>query len=176
MNAGPLMARVADGDLTAFGVLYDQYARLVYGVAMRILKNESTAEDVVQSVFMKVLSEPHSFRSGNFAAWIARVARNRALDEIRRGSRTADLSVFAVGSAEEALDDVVIAKVEADRVREVLSSLPAEQRSTIELAFFGGLTHHEIATTTGTPLGTVKTRIRSGLLSIRSALNVSMAQ
>ncbi|MDP9017472.1 MAG: sigma-70 family RNA polymerase sigma factor [Candidatus Eremiobacteraeota bacterium] len=176
MNASLLLARVAAGDLAAFEALYDEYARVVYGVAMRILRNESAAEDVVQNVFMKLLSTPQAFRAGNFAAWIGRVARNRALDELRRGARTTDLSTFALGSEDAPLDDTVIAIVDAERVRGVVAALPVEQRTTIELAFFDGLTHHEIASTTGTPLGTVKTRIRAGLHAIRNALNMSLAQ
>ncbi len=166
------MERIAQGDLAAFESLYDEYARLVYGVAFRVLKNETAAEDITQSVFMKAFTAPHSFRAGNFAAWISRVARNRALDELRRGSKTADLSDFAFPANEETLEETVMTQVDAERARALMAALPAEQRTALELAFFGGLTHNEIAASTGTPLGTVKTRIRSGLHSIRNAMNV----
>ncbi len=164
------MERVAQGDLAAFESLYNEYARLVYGIALRIVKNETTAEDVAQSVFMTAFAAPRAFRSGNFAAWIARVTRNRAIDEIRRGSKRADLSQFAIATNEEPLEETVMANVDASQARALLAKLPSEQRSTLEMAFFGGLSHAEIAASTGTPLGTVKTRIRSALSSLRKSI------
>lgn len=168
-----LMELVARGDLAAFERLYESHVNLVYGVALRILRTETAAEDVTQSVFLKVWTKPSSFRSGNFATWIARVARNRAIDEIRRGKRTAELSDFA---ADAALDEVVIARVEAERARAIIATLPVEQRRAIEMAFFGGMTHQEVAFETGAPLGTVKTRIRSGLTALRDAFTTSLAR
>lgn len=164
------MERVAQGDLAAFESLYNEYARLVYGIALRIVKNETTAEDVAQSVFMTAFAAPRAFRSGNFAAWIARVTRNRAIDEIRRGSKMADLSQFAIATNEEPLEETVMANVDAGQARALLAKLPSEQRSALEMAFFGGLSHAEIAASTGTPLGTVKTRIRSALSSLRKSI------
>ncbi|GAC1659963.1 MAG: sigma-70 family RNA polymerase sigma factor [Vulcanimicrobiaceae bacterium] len=174
MDASRLMERVAQGDLAAFEALYNEYARLVYGIALRIVKNEFTAEDVTQSVFMKTLAVPGAFRSGNFAAWISRVARNRALDELRRGSKLADLSTFALPAREDALEDEVIARLSGDRARALLKALPGEQRSMLEAAFFEGLTHSEIAASTGMPLGTIKSRIRAGLAAIRKVMKAKV--
>lgn len=165
------MELVAGGDFAAFDTLYEAHVRLVYGIAYRILNDEVAAEDVAQSVFLKVWTAPQAFRSGNFAAWIGRVTRNRALDELRRGSRTtSDLADFA---SDGSLDEGVIAHMDGERLRKLVMTLPAEQRRYIELAFFDGLTHRQIAAHTGTPLGTVKTKIRAGLAAIRSAFTPS---
>ena len=169
------MARVRDRDVAAFEAIYDSYHRLVHGIALKMLQDTMAAEDLTQAVFLKVWSAPDSFTSGNFAAWIARVARNRALDVLR--SRTVhgegaelpmDLPVDVV------LDDTVFSKLDAEHVRRALDALPAEQRSPIELGFFAGVTHEEIARRTATPLGTVKTRIRAGLRKMRVSLESSV--
>ena len=176
MDAGILMERIARGDLAAFEALYDRYARLVYGVALRILKNETAAEDLTQSVFMKTFTAPTAYRAGNFTGWISRVTRNCALDMLRkRDSQTADLSAFAFAASDEPVEDTVIANIDAQRARAIMSQLPDEQRTSLELAFFEGMSHNEIAASTGTPLGTVKTRIRSGLTTIRKALETRVA-
>lgn len=168
MDGNALMQRVTQGDLVAFERLYEAHANLVYGVALRILKSDVAAEDVSQSVFLKIWTTPQAYRSGNLSAWIARIARNAAIDELRRGSRTgAELSDFAVDGA---LDDEAIATIDGERARSLVAELPDEQQHCLRLAFFDGLTHLEIAARTGMPLGTVKTRIRTGLARIRSAL------
>jgi RNA polymerase sigma-70 factor (ECF subfamily) len=169
------MARVRNRDVAAFEVIYSSYHRLVYGIALKMLLDAMAAEDLTQVVFLKVWSSPDSFSSGNFGAWIARVARNRALDVLRSrashgegGELPVDLPVEVV------LDDTVFARLDAANVRRALDTLPAEQRAPIELGFFGGVTHEEIARRTSTPLGTVKTRIRAGLRKLRSALEASV--
>lgn len=165
------MARVRARDAAAFETLYDEYHRLVYGVAYRMLNDATASEDVTQSVFLKIWSTPDIFSAGNFPAWIARVARNRALDVLR--SRSA----HAEGELPEGLPDVdrleeqVFASIDAAKVRVALAHLPREQRDPIELGFFSGITHEEIAKRSGIPLGTVKTRIRTGLRRLRSALD-----
>ncbi len=165
-----LMERVRMGDARAFERLYDAYARLVYGVALRVLADIGAAEDVTQAVFLKLWSAPDAFRSGNFAGWIARVARNRALDARRRNARgTVPLSESLPDDAVP--EDSVFAAIDANRVRTALAKLTAEQREPIELGFFSGLTHDAIARQTGVPLGTVKTRIRSGLQRLRALLD-----
>lgn len=173
MNDDPelLMDRVRKRDPDAFEVLYDRHSRLVYGVALRMLGDSAAAEDVTQSVFLKVWSAPDLFRGGNFAAWIVRIARNRALDILR--SRAAHLeSELPEGLPEtEAIEDVAFAHIDAARVRLAIEALPADQRQAIELGFFGGITHDQIARRTGIPLGTIKTRIRSGLRKLRTALD-----
>jgi RNA polymerase sigma-70 factor (ECF subfamily) len=150
--------------------MYDTYHRLVFGIALRMLGDRAAAEDCTQAVFLKVWSSPDGFSSGNFAAWIARVARNRALDMLR--SRSAHPSVELPNDiqVDVPLDETVFANVNAAAVRRALAELPDDQRSLIERGFFGGLTHEELSRQTGVPLGTVKTRIRNGLRKLRDSL------
>jgi RNA polymerase sigma-70 factor (ECF subfamily) len=169
-DAGRLMARVRERDTAAFEALYETHQRLVYGVAMRMLDDASAAEDVVQSVFLALWNRPDSFREGNFTAWIGRVARNRCLD-ILRARKVRNEDAMAVDVAGDcALDDEIFARLDGDRVRAALASLPEEQRKPIEMGFFEGVTHDEIARRTGIPLGTIKTRIRTGLHKLRDQL------
>ena len=169
-DASRLMERVLGRDAAAFEALYDGYHRLVYGLALRVLSDPSAAEDVTQAVFLKIWDDPAVFRGGNFAAWIARVTRNRALDAVRaRGVR--DKTEFSESlPVDDTVEDAAIANLDGARVRDALSRLPPEQREPIELGFFGGVTHQEIASRIGLPLGTVKTRIRTGLRRLRNAL------
>ena len=169
-DAGLLMARVRARDADAFEALYDMFHRLVYRMALRMLGDVPGAEDVTQAVFMKVWSAPELFRGGNVGAWIVRIARNRALDVLRsRGTRQeAELPCDILDT--EAIEDVAFARLDASAVRSALAKLPDEQRDAIELGFFGGITHEEIAKRTGAPLGTIKTRIRMGLRKLRAAL------
>ncbi len=168
-DADRLMAGVRARNAAAFEALYDAYNRLVYGVALRMLGDVAAAEDVTQAVFLKIWSSPDLFVSGNFAGWIVRIARNRALDVLRSKSR-AHVELPEHQPDDEPLEERAFAAIDAAHVRSALKQLPAEQRELIEMGFFGGVTHEELARRTGTPLGTVKTRIRSGLRRLRSAL------
>lgn len=167
-----LLSRIRSGDQIAMGTLYDRYSRVVYSVALRVLRDPASAEDVSQEVFMQIWRNSESFAAsrGSIGGWLAVVARNRSIDLIRRRKPT------------DSVDDVVLASSfnlanEAERnsliekTRSVMGSLPAEQRKSVEMAFFDGLTHSEIAEMTGDPLGTVKTRIRSALIVLRKAMN-----
>jgi RNA polymerase sigma-70 factor (ECF subfamily) len=165
------MERVRARDTGAFEALYDRYNRLVYGVVLRVLGEPTAAEDVTQAIFMKLWTEPRSFTAGNFNAWIVRVARNRALDALRSRSARQHDELPEAMPAQDAIEDTALAELDAQAVRGALAQLPEEQRRLIELGFFGGVTHHEIARSTGIPLGTVKTRIRSGLRRLRTALD-----
>ena len=169
-EAGRLMERVRARDADAFELLYDQYHRLVYGLAMRVLADPAAAEDVTQAVFLKVWSEPRLFRGGNFGAWIARVARNRAFDVARSKAVRAENEFPESLPLDDAVEETTIARIDGERVRDALAQLPPEQREPIELGFFGGITHEQIARQTGLPLGTIKTRIRTGLRRLRNAL------
>jgi RNA polymerase sigma-70 factor (ECF subfamily) len=168
-DAARLMERVRAGDTRAFEALYDGYHRLVYGIALRVLTDRWLAEDVTQAVFLKLWGSPELFRGGNFGAWLVRVTRNRALDVLRSRAHRED-EVPEDIPAQDAVEDAAFAHLNAERVRGAMTQLPNEQRELIELGFFGGVTHEEIARTTGLPLGTVKTRIRSGLRKLRGAL------
>ena len=165
-----LLRLVADGDFVAFEALYDRYHRLVYGTAFRMLENESWAEDVTQDVFTKLWTDPQRYRGGNFVGWLTRVARNRTIDLMRSRRLRPESQLPEVLPLDTSLDDDVFARLDGERVRAALDELPEEQRSLIVLGFFSGITHDELARRTGIPLGTVKTRIRTGLKKLRSAL------
>ena len=165
------MERVRARDVAAFESLYDGYHRLVFGIGLRMLGDAALAEDVTQTVFLKIWSAPDAFHGGSFAAWVSRVTRNRVLDLLRsRASHPESEMPCAEMPLDGAVDDEVAARIDARRVRDALAELPPEQRSLIELGFFGGITHQELAARTGTPLGTVKTRIRTGLRALRKSL------
>ena len=177
MDAGArLMERVRTRDSSAFESLYDGYHRLVFGIGLRMLGDASMAEDLTQTVFMKIWTAPDAFRGGSFVAWVSRVARNRALDVLRSRAVHPESAFPADLPLEGALDDDVLARIDAERVRDALATLPTEQRGLIELGFFGGVTHQELARRTETPLGTVKTRIRSGLRKLREALGEGVSR
>jgi RNA polymerase sigma-70 factor (ECF subfamily) len=164
------MERVRARDVAAFESLYDGYHRLVFGIGLRILGDPTMAEDLTQNVFLKVWTAPEAFRGGSFVAWVSRVARNRALDALRARSARPETEIPADLPLEGSIDDDVLAKLDAQSVRDALAQLPPEQRGLIEMGFFGGVTHQELARRTATPLGTVKTRIRSGLRRLRESL------
>jgi RNA polymerase sigma-70 factor, ECF subfamily len=166
-----LLTRIQSGDQAALSALFDRYGTLVYSVALRVLKDASEAEDVMQEIFVRVWANPHVFVSGkgSMAGWLAVVTRNRSIDVMRRRRPAEPVELFslpaATNLAREAERNSLMGKI-----RGVMGSLPDEQRRPLELAFFEGLSHSEIAERTGDPLGTVKTRIRLGLSTIRKAL------
>ncbi len=170
-----VLHRLQAGDPAAFEELYDRFSRLVFGIALRMLNDADAAEDIVQTVYLKLWSAPSCFRGGNFSAWIARVARNQALDALRNRARHESDAIPVDVPTDEPLDETVLANIDRSRRRAALDGIPAEQRIPIELGFFGGITHEEIAKKIRTPLGTVKTRIRAGLLKLRRALSDEVA-
>jgi RNA polymerase sigma-70 factor (ECF subfamily) len=170
------MERVRTRDVDAFEQLYDGYHRLVFGIALRMTSDATMAEDITQSVFLKLWSTPDAFRDGNFAAWISRVTRNRVLDILRSRAAKPAIEIPVDLPAEVSLDDDVFARIDAQRVRSALAALSDDQRTAIEMGFFGGITHDEIAQRTGIPLGTIKTRIRTGLRRMREALVESVSR
>ena len=169
-DAGRLIERVRSRDADSFEILYDRYHRVVYGVALRVLADTAAAEDVTQSVFLKIWSAPELFRGGNFGAWIARVARNRALDVARSRELRAEGELAQPPPESDGIEDLALARIDGERVRRALTLLPPEQREPIELGFFGGITQEQIARQIGLPLGTVKTRVRTGLRRLRGVL------
>ncbi len=168
-----LLTRIQSGDQEAMSALFDRYGTMVYSVALRVLKDAGEAEDVMQEIFVQVWKNPGAFVSGkgSLGGWLVVVARNRSIDVIRRRRPTEQVELFALPSstnlAREAERNSLLGKI-----RGVMVSLPEEQRNSVELAFFEGLSHSEIAEKTGDPLGTVKTRIRLALTTIRKALTV----
>ena len=158
------------GDETAMADLYDRYSGIVYGVALRVLGNTTAAEDVLQEVFLQLWRNPQAFDAdrGRLPAWLAVIARNRAIDHLRKRPPEDDIEDLAVSTGVN-LENATAQRLAVDKVRRVLAQLPAEQRRLLEMAFFEGMTHSEIAAKTGEALGTIKTRIRTGLLALRKA-------
>ncbi|MFN2460412.1 MAG: RNA polymerase sigma factor [Candidatus Velthaea sp.] len=171
-----LMERLRQRDAAAFESLYDAYHRLVFGIALRMLGEATMAEDLTQSVFLKLWTAPDAFREGNFSAWLARVTRNRALDALRSRSLHAAADIPADIAVEGSVDDMVFSRLDSQIVRSALAELPEEQRVPIEMGFFAGITHEQIAQRTGVPLGTIKTRIRSGLRRLRGDLTTAVSR
>jgi RNA polymerase sigma-70 factor, ECF subfamily len=174
-----VVADVAAGDRAAFRALYDATAARVFGLSLQILRDRAAAEEAAVDVYAQIWRQAsrYEIEKGSVATWITSMARTRAIDLRRTRARAQD--------RETALDEVQIERLcecgrdpveasaeseRAGRVRGALDSLPHEQRRAVEAAFFGGLSHTEIAQALGQPLGTVKTRIRSGLSTLRRAL------
>lgn len=166
-----LIARIRAGDQSAMADLYDRYAGVVYGVALRVLTSTAAAEDVVQEVFLQLWRSPQAFDAdrGRLAPWLAVIARNRAIDLLRKRPPEDDIDEMPISTGVN-LEDAASQKLVVDKIRGVLGGLPQDQRKALEMAFFEGMTHSEIAGKTGDPLGTVKTRIRTGLLALRKVL------
>jgi len=169
-NDARLTRSVRLGDQAAMGELYDRYSSLVYSVALRVLGDTGAAEDILQEVFMQLWRKPEAFDSarGSLPAWLAVIARNRAIDALRKRIPQTDLEGVMV-AVEPDLAGAAELKRAAEQIRRKLAEMPELQRSALEMAYFEGLTHSEIAAKTGTPLGTIKTRIRTGLTSLRTA-------
>jgi len=174
-----LLERIAQQDQTALAALYDRYARVLYWVALKSLGTAEEAEEVVLDVFSQVwrIAGRYDAAKGRVDTWLFMLTRSRVLDRLRSLQRvnktaTASIDLAQIQSAKGGVDPVEDALITERRtlVLTALGSLPPEQRLVIELAYYQGLTQSEIATQTGTSLGTVKTRIRLGLSKLRIAL------
>ena len=167
-----LLNRVRQRDPSAMTKLFDAYGGMVYSVALRVLRDSARAEDLLQDVFFQLWRKPESFVSsrGSLGAWLLVVTRNRAIDILRRKRPTESVDDYPLASTVNLATEVE-REAMLQKVRTLLTDLPAEQRNILELAYFEGLSHTEIAERTGQPLGTVKTRMRSGLMSLRKALH-----
>jgi len=165
-----LVERIRSGDETAMEDMYDRYSGIVYGVALRVLGNTTAAEDVLQEVFLQLWRNPDAFDAnrGKLAAWLAVIARNRAIDHLRKRPPEDDIEDLPISTGVN-LEGEAAQRLVVEKIRGVLAQLPQEQRRALEMAFFEGMTHAEIAAKCGEPLGTIKTRIRTGLLVLRKA-------
>jgi RNA polymerase sigma-70 factor (ECF subfamily) len=172
-----LVHKLLQRDMRAFEQLYDRHCRIVYGLVFRIVQQAGTAEEVVQDIFLQLWrnASQYDVSRGPFLPWLLAMARNRALDNLRlkserqrrREDQTEELpNICAAPEFEKHLDE----KKRATQVRELMASLQPQQKRAIELAYFEGLSHTEIADALKEPLGTVKSWIRNGLLRLREGL------
>lgn len=173
---GELLVRVAKRDDAALGVLYDRHGGLAFGLAYRVLRDRGQAEDVVQEAFLSVWRRASTFDAskGSARGWLMSIVHNAAIDR-RRGrfrhqQNEVDIEDHAWRLADDDVWDDVSRKLDREQVRQALDAIPKEQRETLELAYFGGLTQAEIAERTGEPLGTVKSRARLGLRRLEGLL------
>ena len=176
-----LLERIRASDASALDALYARYASPVYSLVWKILQNAEESEDVALDVFWQIWRQADRYDSSRGAppAWIFTVARSRAIDRLRARQRREDRTISFDDPAakldpldeEAGPDQVASFRQTRDAVREAMQTLPTAQREAVELAFFKGLTHVEIATKLRQPLGTVKTRIRQGLIRLRRQLD-----
>src|SRR5437899_5443399 len=170
-----MAAQLKRGETSAIESLYDRYGRLAYGLAFRIVNERGAAEDVVQDAFVSVWRNAAGFDTsrGSLRNWLLSIVRNRAIDRLRGNVRIhREVQLESAGRAAEVPDawQAVAVDLERKQIREGFAELPDAQRRTLELAYFGGYTHVEIASRMQVPLGTVKGRMRIGLEKMRSFL------
>lgn len=165
-----LVSAIRSGDEQAMAQLYERYSSIVYSVALRVLGDTGAAEDILQEVFMQLWRSPDLFDAtrGTLPVWLAVITRNRAIDSLRKRRPETDFTDVTVSIEPDLAGGAELSRA-LEKIRGTLGGMPAPQRSALEMAFFDGLTHTEIAEKTGEPLGTIKTRIRTGLLTLRKA-------
>jgi RNA polymerase sigma-70 factor (ECF subfamily) len=182
-----MIARIGRGDQSAFDALYDRLSGPLYSLALRLLGDAADAQEALQDVFLQIWSRARTYdpQQSSVFSWSILLTRSRVIDRLRaRGRRLRvlvastdveeDPTEAADASTVESAADTADKDDEVARVRSLLNNLPSEQREAIELAFFTDLTHHEIAARLGQPLGTVKARIRRGLLKLRERLRTRL--
>lgn len=175
-----LMRLVAAGDRKAFADLYDRFSGPLYGAVLRILRDSAEAQDVVHDTFVAIWDKAATFETtrGSAFSWAITLARNRAIDRVRMRKRRADLLAestpadlgYSDAGTSGSGGDSAATSDDASAVRAAVATLPPEQKRALELAFFSGLTQEEIARKLSEPLGTVKARIRRGLIKLRDSL------
>jgi RNA polymerase sigma-70 factor (ECF subfamily) len=166
-----MLTRIGQRDENAMEAIFRRYSGPVYSVALRVLRDTGQAEDILQEVFLQLWRKPAAFvqNRGSLGAWLVVIARNRAIDVLRRRKPSDSVDDVVLTSPINVADEAE-RNIALQRVRGVIANLPEEQRRTLDLAYFEGLSHTEIASRTGDPLGTVKTRIRQALITLRKAL------
>src|SRR5262252_505403 len=171
-----LLAKVARGDEVAFAGVYDRFGTVVYGLVRRIVRDPAQSEEVTQEVLLDVWRSASRFDAelGSAAAWVMTLAHRRAVDRVRSEQKAAEREMRVASSA-VAYDEVaeaVEARLDRERVRRCLGSLTELQRESVTLAYYGGYTYREVADLLGVAVGTVKTRMRDGLIRLRDCLGV----
>ena len=174
-----LLHAVARGDEAALARLYDGYRVILFGLLVRILNSREEAEDILQEVFIQVWRRAKDFdeKRGRPFTWLVTLTRSRAIDRLRLLGARQRLVTGAAQEQTEGVSDALsdtIKGAQKEIVHRALAELPAEQRDTLLLAYFEGLTQSEIATKLGAPLGTVKTRMRSGMIKLRALLGAQL--
>jgi RNA polymerase sigma-70 factor (ECF subfamily) len=176
------LRRVASGDEAAAAGLYDRHSRALYSLILRIVSDETEAEDVLQEVFAQAFRQASRYDAsrGAVAAWLLMMARSRAIDRLRARrtrfeGRTGEVTLDEMPDAQPSVASVMLSDEQTASVQRALGELPLLQRMAIELAYYEGLSHSEIAERLEQPLGTVKTRIRLGLLKLRDVLTEGRA-
>jgi RNA polymerase sigma-70 factor (ECF subfamily) len=174
-----LLGLVAKGDKAAFGQLYDQIAPRVLGLVKRLLRDHAQSEEVTQEIFLEIWQNATRYDSskGGASSWIMTMAHRRAVDRVRASQASRDRDV-KIGIRDYAADydnvaDSVQIKIEHERVEKAMLRLTELQRQAVTLAYFGGYSHSEVATMLSVPIGTVKTRLRDGMIRLRDELGVA---
>ena len=172
-----MIAAVANGDQVAFAALYDRLAPTVYGVVRRVLRDPSQAEEVTQEVFVEIWKQATRFDAerGSVRTWAVTIAHRRAVDRVRSEQAHRDRQLRSAAAEldnEPTPEDSAMDTEDRRRARTAMAALSAPQREVLELAFYEGLTHVQIADRLGVALGTVKTRIRDGLIRLRTVMGV----
>ena len=178
-RAAELLVRTASGDQSAFAELYDMLSPRVLGLILRVLVNRSQSEEVLQEVFLEVWQSAGRFspNKGQGRTWIFTIAHRRAVDRVRASQSSTDRDVRAglrdVGIAYDSVAEQVELGMAGERVVEALRTLPEPQREALVLSYYGGYSQSEIAALVGSPLGTIKTRMRDGLTRLRNEIGVT---
>jgi RNA polymerase sigma-70 factor (ECF subfamily) len=174
-----LLGRVATGDQAAFGDLYDQTAPRVMGLIKRLLKDHSQSEEVTQEVFLEIWQQASRFdpAKGGAASWMLTMAHRRAVDRVRASQSSRDrdtrIGIRDFDTEYDSVTEQVEIRIEHERVDRALSKLTELQRQAVTLAYYGGYTHSEVSTMLHVPIGTVKTRLRDGMIRLRDELGVA---
>lgn len=174
-----LLRSVAAGDRTAFAEIYDRISSRVLGLVVRVLRDRSQSEEVTQEVFLEIWQQAAKFdaNKGSGMAWVLTMAHRRAIDRIRASQKSHERDLkIGIRDMERDFDHVseaVEIRVENERVKRAMSRLTPLQREAVILAYYGGYSHSEMADILGIPLGTVKTRLRDGMIRLRDELGVT---
>ena len=174
-----MLAKIAGGDEGAFGALYDEIAPRVFGLVRRLLVDHAQSEEVTQEVFLEIWQNASRYEpsKGGASTWILTMAHRRAVDRIRSSQSGRDRDV-KIGIRDYVSDydnvaDTVETTIEHERVKEAMTQLTQLQRQAVTLAYYGGFSHSEVATMLSVPIGTVKTRLRDGMIRLRDELGVA---
>ena len=175
-----LMRRISIGDEVAFEALYDRYSRLLYSILLSVVKHPAEAQDMLQELFLHIWNQAKNFDAGrgNVYSWLVTMTRNRSIDRIRSKSfrerqqeSSNDEAMMLIPDGDISPLDSISLTEDRNRIHEALAQIPAEQRDALMLAYFQGYTQSEIAELLETPLGTIKTRMRQGLIKLSSLLS-----